>query len=234
MTESIRLGLSAPYPCNYLPDQQERVLFTLPEHPLEPHIYRLLTDHNFRRTGEQLYRPYCEQCQACIAVRLHHQDFMPSSNQRKSYQRAQRLGWHAKLQTTPTWQRYYPLYQTYIETRHADGVMYPPQPEHLSSLLCCSWLQVHTLEQYVGDELVGVMVLDLLADGYSAVYSFFAPDSELSLGTLAILAGVELCQRQKLPYLYLGYWVEHSKKMAYKARFRPQQRLIGQEWHSFR
>lgn len=234
VSDSIRLGLSAPYDCNYLPDRQERVLFTLPDQPMDEKTYRLLTDHNFRRTGEQLYRPYCQECQACIAVRLHHQDFTPSANQLKTYRRANHAGWTFKLQQSPDWQTYYPLYERYVTMRHADGVMYPPAPEHLSSLLNCSWMPVHTLEQYIDETLVGVMVLDKLDDGYSAVYSFFEPDSVLSLGTLAILAGVELCRQQKLPFLYLGYWVDGSEKMAYKSRFRPQQRLIGQEWHSFR
>lgn len=233
MTDSIRLGLSAPYACNYLPNQQERVLFTLPEQTIDIELYQTLTNHNFRRTGDQLYRPYCDQCHACIAVRLHHQEFQPSKNQRRVQHKARHAGWTYRLQSKPTWQDYYPLYQRYISQRHADGVMYPPSPEHLDSLLHCRWLPVHTLEQYLDGELVGVMVLDLLLDGYSAVYSFFDPACKLSLGTLAILAGVEVCQQQKLPYLYLGYWVEHSEKMAYKARFVPQQRLIGQEWYSF-
>lgn len=234
MHDNVRLGLSAVYPCNYLADQQERLVFTMPEQPLSETMYRWLTDYNFRRSGEQLYRPYCEHCQACVAVRLDYAEFAPSANQRRVVNRAKQQQWHWRWNQTPDVSDYYPLYHAYICQRHADGVMYPPAPEHLQQLLECQWLKVSALEQYVGDELVGVMILDPLGDGFSAVYSFYQPEHHLSLGTLAVLAGVELCRQQQLPYLYLGYWVEGSKTMDYKARFRPQQRLIGQEWLSFR
>ena len=94
-------------------------------------------------------------------------------------------------------------------------------------------MQVSTLEQYVDGELTGVLVLDHLPEGLSAVYSFFQPEHSLALGILAVLAGTELCRQQQLRYFYLGYLVSDSDKMRYKSQFRPQQRLIQDEWQTF-
>lgn len=234
MSDKFLLGVSQSHACSYLPAQQERLLFSLPEQPLSAEVYQWLTEHNFRRSGEQLYRPYCLQCQACQAVRLDVTALQPSRSQRRQLQQASRLNWSWRWQPEPQHQAYFPLYQAYIRQRHADGVMYPPEPEHLQQLLSCSWLQVSTLEQYVGDQLVGVLVLDHLPQGLSAVYSFYQPEHPLALGILAVLAGTTLCRQQQLPYFYLGYLVSDSDKMRYKSQFRPQQRLIQDEWQTFR
>ena len=79
--------------------------------------------------------------------------------------------------------------------------------------------------------LVAVCLTDLLADGLSMVYSFYDPDeANRSLGTYMILDHIERVRRLGLLHLYLGYWVEGSKKMAYKARFMPQERLGLNGW----
>lgn len=233
MSEKFLLGVSQVHACSYLPAQQERLLFSLPEQPLSADVYQWLTDHNFRRSGEQLYRPYCLNCQACQAVRLEVSALHPNRSQRRLQKQAKASKWHWRWQQQPKQQDYFSLYQAYISQRHADGVMFPPEPDHLAQLLSCNWLTVSTLEQYIDDELVGVMVLDHLPQGLSAVYSFFRPEHPLALGILAILAGSELCSQLQLPYFYLGYLVHASDKMRYKSQFRPQQRLIQDEWQTF-
>lgn len=233
MTDKFLLGVSQSHRCSYLPAEQERLLFSLPEQPLSPEIYQWLTDHNFRRSGEQLYRPYCLQCQACQAIRLQVTTLQLNRSQRRLFNQAKSLNWTWRWQQQPLRQDYFPLYQTYISQRHADGVMFPPEYSHLEQLLSCSWLQVTTLEQYVDDQLVAVLVLDHLPQGLSAVYSFYQPAHPLALGILAVLAGTELCQQLQLPYFYLGYLVSDSEKMRYKSQFRPQQRLIQDEWQTF-
>lgn len=233
MSDKFLLGVSPVHPCSYLPAEQERLLFSLPDQPLDARVYQWLTDHNFRRSGEQLYRPYCLQCQACQAVRLDVSQLKLSRSQRRLLRKAATTGWRWQWQPQPDLQRYYPLYEHYIASRHADGVMYPPQPEHLTQLFSCQWLQVSALEQYCGDELVGVLVIDHLPSGLSAVYSFFVPDHPLALGILAVLAASDVCRLHNVPYLYLGYLVNGSDKMQYKQQFRPQQRLIDDVWQSF-
>jgi arginine-tRNA-protein transferase len=244
VTERLQLGVSPVHACSYLADQQERLVFTLPDQPMSAEFYQHLTEHNFRRSSDVLYRPYCLSCQACQAVRINPAEFKLHRSQRRLIKKAEAAGWHWVHNTKPTAADSYDLYQRYIAARHADGIMYPAAPDHLEQLLTCSWLQVSTLEQYLDDRLVGVMVLDHLPHGLSAVYSFYHcpdpcsvttdPGPVMAFGTLAILAGLQLTQALNLPFFYLGYLVEGSAKMQYKARFTPQQRLIDGIWQTFR
>ena len=80
-------------------------------------------------------------------------------------------------------------------------------------------------------ELVAASLIDLLDDGLSAVYSFYDPQlPRRSLGTWSILWLVEQCRRHGQPFVYLGYWIAESPKMAYKARFPALERLAGGAW----
>jgi arginine-tRNA-protein transferase len=79
--------------------------------------------------------------------------------------------------------------------------------------------------------LLGTALTDVLTDGLSMVYSFYDPrETSRSLGTYMILDHIERARKRGLPYLYLGYWIPGSRKMAYKARFLPQERLGSNGW----
>jgi arginine-tRNA-protein transferase len=83
------------------------------------------------------------------------------------------------------------------------------------------------------ERLLGACLTDRLGDGLSAVYSFFTPDSdERSLGTQAILWLISRARELGLPHVYLGYWVQESRKMAYKAKFRPSEILRAGQWRA--
>jgi len=83
------------------------------------------------------------------------------------------------------------------------------------------------------DRLVSACLTDKLVDGFSAVYSFFAPGLEKqSLGTHAILWLIDHARSIGLAYVYLGYWVPESRKMSYKARFSPSEVFIGGAWRT--
>ncbi len=229
----IQLGLTGEHSCSYLAEQSERLVFTLPDQPLSPAVYQQLMNYNFRRTGQQLYRPYCTSCQACQAVRIVAEHFVIRPSQRKLLKKAQKAHWHYRVIPAGDGMQYFDLYQHYISGKHAGGVMDPPDPEHLQSMFNCDWLDIMVLEQYQQEQLVGVMILDQLPDGLSAVYSFYQPDSALALGKLGILAALEHLAGQPSAFLYLGYYIFDCQKMAYKADFRPQQRLIAGNWQSF-
>lgn len=231
--QQIQLGVTGEHPCSYLSDQKERLLFTLPDQPFDPAVYQQLMRYNFRRTGQQLYRPYCVQCQACQAVRIQAEHFVLRASQRKLQKKALKAGWHFRVVPAPAAMQYFDLYQQYIKGKHAGGVMDPPDPEHLQSMFECDWLDIWVLEQYQHEQLIGVMILDQLPDGFSAVYSFYQPDHALALGKLAILAALKYLSPQPQAYLYLGYYILDCQKMAYKADFGPQQRLIAGNWQSF-
>lgn len=230
MTE-LTFGLTAPERCSYLPGQQEQVVFLLPDHPIDAQLYQQLLQHNFRRSGNDVYRPHCPACQQCQSVRLTVSNFAPDRRQRRILQRAKRAHFHTRLVAPSS--NYYPLYQRYINARHADGAMYPPSPEQLDSLLHCNWLPVKVLEIYHQQQLIAVTVVDVLDKALSAVYTFYHPDYQhYSPGVLAILGLIEQAQQKQKAYLYLGYYVADCAKMAYKAEFQPQQRFSAEKWQT--
>lgn len=229
----LRFGLTAPQQCSYLPEQQEQLVFLLPEQPIDAHLYQQLMQFNFRRSGEQVYTPHCTQCRACQSVRITPANIRLSRSQRRLLNRARRSNWHYKFTDVPSYD-YFPLFSAYISHKHRDGSMYPATTAQLESMLHCSWMKVHCLEQYVGEQLIAVTVVDETASAYSAVYTFF--DSQfavLSPGVLAILSLLQCAAEEQKQWVYLGYYIEGCQKMTYKAAFSPQQRFINGEWCSF-
>ena len=224
----LKLGVSQQQQCSYLPDRQERLLFTLPDEPLDAEFYQQLLALNFRRSGEQIYTTYCEGCQQCQSVRLEATAFQLNSHQRRLWSKAKRSSWRYQLtefsDKESCTDKYYALYQSYIDSKHAGSSMSPTSPEQMSYLWQANWLKIQFLEQYLDDQLVGVTVVDRTPDAFSAVYTFYQTGHALAFGTLAILALVELAKAENIHFVYLGYYIEHCQKMSYKARFLPQQR----------
>lgn len=232
--------VTAPQPCPYLPGRLERKLFTHLSHdkPLEL-IDRLLTT-GFRRSQNIAYVPYCEGCQACVSVRVLTDEFTPDRSMRRVLQRNSRLV-ARRMPPVPTDEQYR-LFRSYIDARHGDGGMsdmsaldfrmmvedtvidtflteYRERPEGSTHLEFDDW------------PLKAVALCDRLSDGISMVYSFYDPsESAASLGTYMILEHITFAHKIGLPNLYLGYWIEGSRKMAYKTRFNPQERLGPDRW----
>ena len=229
----LAFGLSAAAPCSYLASEQEQLVFVLPQTPVSSTLYQQLLDLNFRRSGEQVYRPHCPACSACQSVRLNPTQLRPSRSQRRLVKKAMLANVRYCL-TDVASPAYFPLFRSYIAYKHADGAMYPATEEQLDSLIKCSWLNVKFLEQYVDNKLVAVTIVDCVERSYSAVYTFYSDTiSQFSPGTLAILFLVQLACEQNKQWVYLGYRVSGCQKMAYKAAFMPQQRFIQGQWHSF-
>lgn len=225
----LRFFTTAAHPCSYLSDRQAVTLFADPEADMGPALFSQLSTMGFRRSGNYVYRPHCQGCQACVSVRVPVADFRPSRQQRRCWQR------NADLRIRPVpaeWdERHYALYARYITARHADGDMYPPSPRQYREFLLSDWSRSQLLEILEGDRLLAVAVTDVLDDALSAVYTFFDPDAAArSLGTFAILSQLDWARRQGLRFLYLGYWVKQSARMSYKSRFRPLELLVQGEW----
>ncbi len=218
--------------CSYLKDQKARTLFVDPRAHVGKLLYSQLSDLGFRRSGSHIYRPHCEQCQACISVRIPVQAFKPSKTQRRIENRNQDLLVQAlPCQLTA---EYYSLYERYISERHKDGDMYPPSPEQFINFLIEGAQDSLFYEFRAPDgQLVAISVCDRLEQGLSALYTFYDPDLDRrSLGVNAVLSLIREAQRQGLPYLYLGYWVKNCRKMNYKTAYRPLEMLLDGEWQA--
>jgi len=226
------LYLSAPHACSYLPGRLSSTLFTDPEQPMDMQTYTQLLHHGFRRSGRMVYAPRCEHCGQCLSVRIPVDTFTP----RRIHRRVLQANLDISLRERPSGfdPRHYALYQRYTAVRHEDGDMADASPAEYRSFLCADWCETRFIEFLLGDRLVAVAVTDLPQDGLSAVYTFFDPGlAARSLGTLAILRQIELARRLGLPYLYLGYWIRDSRKMSYKAQFRPLELWHGARWQRF-
>ncbi len=230
--------LTAPTQCPYLPGLEERKVFTHLVGERAPALNDALTQGGFRRSQSIAYRPACEGCRACISVRVVVDDFSPNRSMRKVLHRNAELS-GAMVMPQPTSEQY-SLFRAYLDARHSDGGMAEMTVLDFAMMVEDSHVRTRLVEYRLpgsdgkkGD-LVGVALTDILSDGLSMVYSFYEPDLiDRSLGTLMILDHIARAKMMGLPYLYLGYWVDGSPKMAYKTRFGPQERLMPQGWEYF-
>ncbi|MBS98499.1 MAG: arginyltransferase [Oceanospirillaceae bacterium] len=228
--QTLRFYATPPHDCSYLPGRKAKTLFVDPQASITPEIYSELSDLGFRRSGSHIYRPHCDNCNACVSVRIPTRFFAPSKTQRRIWRRNDDL----KVKQVPAQLtiEYYRLYDRYITERHADGDMYPPSPSQFMSFLV-EGKQPSCFYEFrdPDNQLICIAVTDMLDQGLSALYTFYAPDQEKrSLGTYAILWQVEEAKRQGLDYLYLGYWVRDCRKMNYKTAYRPLDMLIADRW----
>jgi arginine-tRNA-protein transferase len=233
MTELAQLKFYAtqPHDCSYLSGQQATTLFLDPRHPFDAGMYASLSELGFRRSGEHLYRPHCQHCQACIPARIPTDGFKANRQQQRILKRNLDLSVHA---VRPAFRdEYYDLYSRYIEVRHADGDMYPPSREQFTTFLVSDQPFCVFYEFRLQGRLLAVAVTDVLPNGLSAVYTFFDPHEERrSLGRLAILWQVAEASRRGLPAVYLGYWIRNCRKMSYKSEYRPLELYVNQHWET--
>ncbi|WP_404362047.1 arginyltransferase [Marinobacter sp.] len=220
-----------PHECSYLEDREATTMFVDPRARVDKRLYSQLTALGFRRSGSHFYRPHCEQCNACIPVRLNAGRFRANRSQRRVWRRNEDLRFN--LVPARLSDEYYGLYARYIEERHADGDMYPPSREQFGSFLVEGGTESWFLEMRKDTRLIGLAVIDLLDDGLSAIYTVFEPGEDgRSPGTLAVLWQVEEARRRNLPHVYLGYWIRECRKMSYKTRFRPVEALLDGRWQT--
>lgn len=217
-------------PCPYLPGQKERKLFTDLTAPGGRRLYDLLSQGGFRRSHLFAYRPACSGCSACVPVRVDVAAFQPSSSQRRIWQRSSDLV--AVEQPARATLQQYRLFDRYVRARHGDGDMAAMTWSDFQAMVEDTVLDTRLVEfRHADGALQAAALVDWLADGPSAVYSFFAPEEKArSLGSFMILWMIHEAQRRGLPYVYLGYWIEASRKMSYKARFQPLQGFVVGAW----
>jgi leucyl-tRNA---protein transferase len=237
--------LTAPSACPYLPGQEERKVFTHLVGERAPELNNLLTHGGFRRSQSIAYRPACERCRACVSVRVIADEFRPTRNMRRVLDRNSDLTGEMRV-AVPTSEQY-SVFRAYLDARHCDGGMADMTVLDYAMMVEDSHVLTRLVEYRrrvagavprlgaSGDgELLGVALTDVLKDGLSMVYSFYEPEPEQrSLGTFMILDHIARARRMGLAYVYLGYWVRGSRKMDYKSRFLPQERLAPEGWLRF-
>ncbi|WP_067869580.1 arginyltransferase [Neptuniibacter marinus] len=216
--------------CSYLENKIAKTLFVDPQVELDQSTYSQLSDLGFRRSGKHVYRPHCDDCRACISVRIPLAVYSFSKSQKRILAKNKDI--YATTHAPSFTEEYYSLYSRYINKRHQDGDMFPPSSEQFTSFLVEGAEHTQFIEfRDATDTLVAVSVIDTLEKGLSAIYTFFDPSlPKRSLGTFCILWQLQFCQQNNLNYLYLGYWVKNCRKMSYKISFRPFELLLEDQW----
>ncbi|MCP4696508.1 MAG: arginyltransferase [Gammaproteobacteria bacterium] len=220
-----------PHECNYLPARWATTLFVDPVSSEDKEVYGALSQQGFRRSGEYIYKPYCEACQACVAVRVPVFRFQPRRSQRRVWKK------NSDLTVTAVPPEYneerFQLYRDYIACRHEGGGMDNPTPQGYKQFLCSPWADTVFYEFRLHGRLLAVAVADRFAHGLSAVYTFFDPRySSRGLGVYAVLWEIRETMRMGLKWLYLGYWIKDCQKMSYKMDYQPLQCYQEGEWRN--
>jgi leucyl-tRNA---protein transferase len=231
----LRFFMTAVAPCPYLKGMTERKVFANLPFSDGAHVNDQLTHAGFRRSQNIAYRPACDGCDACVSMRLPVADVILTRTQRRVLRRNADLS--RDLVEAEATAEQFQLLKRYLTTRHPGGGMTGMSWADYVAMVEDTAVRTHLIEYRLPSldggpgDLVGVTLTDLLSDGLSMVYSFFDPALEKrSLGVFAILDHVRQARAVHLPYVYLGYWVQGSPKMDYKAGFRPMEVLRPLGW----
>ncbi len=232
--QKLQFYVTTGYSCGYLPSRMAQSLIAAPQHLIDAEIYSSLIHQGFRRSGSFAYRPHCENCHECVPVRIPVEKFTPSRSQKRAFRQHQNLT--AEAVPVDFYEEHYALYAAYQRARHneqAKSDSPEEDAEQYKNFLCKSNVESVLVEFRDQQTLKMVSVIDIVSDGISAVYTFYDTSAaNTSYGTYNIMWQVEWAKQLGLPYLYLGYWIRDSQKMAYKQNFKPLEKLIDNEWET--
>lgn len=232
----LRFYLTEPQPCPYLPNRVERKVFTPLTGTQAAEVGDELSVNGFRRSQNVAYRPQCPGCTACVATRIVAARYAHSRRDRRILRRNK--DYIRKARPALATEEQYQLFRRYVTARHGDGGMADMDAYDYASMVEDSTVRTQVIEYWGEDEdgapsLEAVCLTDVMADGLSMVYSFFNPDRERdSPGRFIILDHIDIVKALGLPYVYMGYWIDGCRKMAYKIDFPGTEALVGGRWLS--
>jgi arginyl-tRNA--protein-N-Asp/Glu arginylyltransferase len=238
--QKVQFYVTTGYTCGYKPTKMAQSLIATPQHLVDTDIYSQLITQGFRRSGLHVYRPHCENCQACIPARVPVGTFQISRSQKRAFKL------HKNLTTTILpigfHQAHFDLYTTYQAARHEDPEIEdkdldtPEDKEEnavtqYKNFICQSHTDSVLVEFKEDGVLKMVSVIDLVEDGISAVYTFYdTSNPKASYGTYNVIWQINWAASHHFEYVYLGYWIEDNAKMAYKNNFQPLEKYINGQW----
>lgn len=239
--QKLQFYVTTGYSCGYLPNKLAQSLIAAPQHLVNADVYSGLIQQGFRRSGKFAYRPHCETCRECVPVRIVIEAFTPNRSQKRAFKQHQNLTAH--ILPVDFHEEHYALYTQYQRARHDDstkvdaGADNETEIEQYRNFLCQTNVESVLVEfrDQEKNKLVMVSVIDIVRDGISAVYTFYDTTTtnqqkRPSYGTYNVMWQTMWAKSLKLPYLYLGYWIKDSPKMAYKQNFKPLEKLVDGEW----
>ena len=224
-SKPLKIYPTAIHACAYLPGKIARNAVIDPDFSMDMSVYDYLIKSGFRRSGSQVYRPYCQDCQSCITTRIEVANFKPDRSQRRNLKQNSDLT--VVLNHDGFKSEYVDLYADYITSRHQDT-----DSEGVKDFLTAHWCDTWFVEFYDTEGLIGVATIDQVASGLSAVYTFFDPaqGSKRGIGVFALLWQIEYAKSLGLDYVYPGYWIKDCAKMSYKTRYQPLEGLSDGVW----
>lgn len=226
---SLPLWLTTESNCSYFDDRRAQSIVIDPAFDMDTTTYDRLLEQGFRRSGDQVYRPHCPNCRACVPTRIPVAAFRANRKQRRCANR----NIHTQVVVKPAIfdARHFDLYRRYLTERHDASSESPTSRSEYLQFFGSRWCETWFVEFLIGGELAAVAVVDVLDDALSAVYTFFDPKfNYYSPGVLAVLWQIDEAKRRNLPYVYLGFWIGDCRKMSYKIQYQPLQGLIEGQW----
>ncbi|PID46771.1 MAG: arginyltransferase [Proteobacteria bacterium] len=224
-SKPLKIYPTAMHACSYLPGQVARNAVVDPDLAMTMLVYDYLIKSGFRRSGNQVYRPYCESCNGCITTRIAVNEFKPDRSQRRNAKQNQDL--QVIVNANGFKPAYAGMYARYVQSRHKDT-----EVDGVEDFLTAHWCDTLFVEFHDAEELIAVATIDKLASGLSAVYTFFDPEkgSKRGLGVFALLWQIDYAKQLGLDYVYPGYWIKDCRKMNYKTRYQPLEGLVHGVW----
>ena len=226
---SVPLWLTQEHVCSYFDDRLSQSIVVHPDFEMDTTLYTQLIAQGFRRSGDQVYKPHCNGCQACVPTRIPVNKYQADRRQKRCLKR--NASTVATIRPATFDPKHFALYQRYQSARHETGESIPIDQESYIQFLGSHWCNTWFVEFAIEDQLMAVSVVDVLDNALSAVYTFFDPAfSQYSPGVYAVLWQIEQAKRRQFDYVYLGFWIKDCRKMSYKIQYQPLEGLLGQQW----